>query len=171
MTDTDFTYRGMDLSALAAEWVDGRRYFEEASAGRFVLPVCSSCGSLRFPPVGVCPSCTSTEFRWEELDGQGSVYSYSVIRHAIHPGYLGLVPIVNVVVELDPQPAVPTAKQQTVRIPGQLFRRDLTPEDPGAVGIGSRVSVVFDPINESLAYPQWMLTEGAGGDVWRLPTS
>jgi len=40
---------------------------------------CTSCTSVVWYPRAHCPVCFSTELKWEEMSGRGTVYSYSIV--------------------------------------------------------------------------------------------
>ena len=43
-------------------------------------------GHYRFPPGPCCPNCTSTEFSWENVSGQGRLVSWTVFHRQYFPG-------------------------------------------------------------------------------------
>lgn len=51
-------------------------YSQAAAEGRLVAQRCPLCGTLRLPPVGVCPKCLSQNDEWVELSGRGVVWSW-----------------------------------------------------------------------------------------------
>ncbi|WP_395675689.1 Zn-ribbon domain-containing OB-fold protein [Inquilinus sp.] len=59
--------------------------------GRFLMRRCGSCGEAHWYPRTVCPFCFSTETRWEDGVGQGTIYSYTVMRRAKVPYAIAFV--------------------------------------------------------------------------------
>jgi uncharacterized protein len=162
------TYRGMSLVVPDndSEW---REYFAHARAHRLVARQCVACGLLRHPPTHACPWCTALEWRWQELSGRGTIYSYEIVVHAIQPGFKEATPYPVVLVELDEQRGRPTT-DEALRIVANLVRPDGTFEDERNVAIGRRVRVVFQDLGDELALPQFTLTdEPPDGRTWRLP--
>jgi uncharacterized OB-fold protein len=162
------TYRGMALLVPDndSEWVE---FYAHARQHRLVLRACAACGLMRYPPTHACPWCTALEWRWQEVSGRGTIYSYEVVMHAIQPGFKELTPYAVVLVELDEQRGRPTP-DEALRIIANLVTPDLTPEDEGQVAIGRRVRVVFQDVADHLALPQFTLTdEPPAGRAWRLP--
>ena len=51
-----------------------------------------------------CRHCRAGEIRWREVGPAGTVYSYCVVTHQVHPGYP--VPYTVVLIELDEAPGV-----------------------------------------------------------------
>ena len=54
------------------------------------------------PPSPFCPVCRSQGLAWVDLPGTGTVYTFTVVRHAVLPIVREHVPYVIAVVELDP---------------------------------------------------------------------
>lgn len=41
---------------------------------------CTACGEMSFPPKPICPSCWAVEIEWVEIDGAGTLYSWTRIH-------------------------------------------------------------------------------------------
>jgi uncharacterized OB-fold protein len=67
---------------------------------RLVLPRCTACRAYRFPPTPFCWRCRSQEVEWLDHDGAGTVYAFTVIRHAVIPAVADALPLIAAVVEL-----------------------------------------------------------------------
>jgi uncharacterized OB-fold protein len=187
-------YKGMNL-ILPETDQEIRPYFEAARQGRLVLRRCSDCGLLRYPPGPGCPWCSGLTSEWTEVSGRGTIHSYEIVTQAIQPGFRDWLPYPVVLVELDEQRGVPT-EDEALRIIANLVRvgpPTLAPEsDQGTendaprvdanaapafmpeaeanVAIGRRVRVVFQPLDDQVALPQFMLTdEPPEGRVWQMP--
>ena len=48
----------------------------------------------------VCPNCRSFRYTWELSAGTGTLYSWTVVRHPVHPAFSD-VPCVVALVEID----------------------------------------------------------------------
>jgi hypothetical protein len=108
-------------------------------------------------------------WRWQEVSGRGTIYSYEIVAHAIQPGFRELTPYPVVLVELDEQRGRPTP-DEGLRMIANLVTSDGRPEADASVAIGKRVRVVFQDVADHLALAQFTLTdERAAGRVWRLP--
>jgi hypothetical protein len=148
-----------------SEWAE---YFAAARAHRLVLRECPSCGLMRYPPGPACPWCASLDWRWREVSGRGTIYSYEIVVHAIQPGFRDWAPYPVVLVELDEQRGRPTP-DESLRIVANLVTPDFRPEAETNVAIGRRVRVTFQDLAEGMALPQFTLTdEPPEGRVWRL---
>jgi len=77
-----------------------------AAEHRLIVPRCGTCGTYRMPPGPFCPVCRSQAVDWQEVSGRGTVYSYTVARHALIPELAGSLPYVVGVIELDGAPGV-----------------------------------------------------------------
>jgi scaffold protein (connect acetoacetyl-CoA thiolase and HMG-CoA synthase) len=60
---------------------------------------CAACGELRFPATSLCAECGGERIESVALAGEGSLYTFSIVRMA-PPGYGGKVPYAVGVVEL-----------------------------------------------------------------------
>ncbi|MBK0392557.1 Zn-ribbon domain-containing OB-fold protein [Ramlibacter algicola] len=103
---------------------------------------CTSCGTLRHPPLPMCPHCQSCGIDWKEAPPDAEVYSYTVVRHASHPAVTPRLPYVVAVVEF---PA----------LPGVRLITNITDIDPGAVRIGLPVKLWWDDIGEGMHVPRF----------------
>ena len=185
-------YRGMNL-IMPANDQEIKPYFEAARQGRLIVKQCGDCGLLRFPPGAACPWCSSLAWTWADVSGRGTIYSYEIVTQAIQPGFADWVPYPVVLVELDEQRGVPTP-DEALRVIANLVRERpaeagpagqpaaagevealhvppapaFEPEAEENVAIGRRVRVVFQPLDDELALPQFTLTdEPSEGRVWR----
>jgi uncharacterized OB-fold protein len=163
------TYRGMSLIVPDndTEW---KEYYAQARQHRLMLRACKACGLMRYPAMHACPWCMDLGWTWKEVSGRGTIYSYETVVHAIQPGFKDATPYAVVLVELDEQRGKPSP-DEALRIIGNLVKPDaVTFEDVKEVAIGRRVRVVFQDLGESMALPQFTLTdEPPQGRVWRLP--
>jgi hypothetical protein len=158
-------YKGMNLIMPQGER-EIRPYFEAARQGRLILKRCTDCGMLRYPPGTACPWCSSMAAEWTDVEGRGSIYSYEIVTQAIQPGFRDWVPYPVVLVELDEQRGVPTP-DEAIRIIANLVTPEFEPEAEENVAIGRRVRVVFQPLDDEVALPQFILTdEPPDGRTW-----
>jgi uncharacterized protein len=111
------------------------RYWSESLRGALVLPMCRSCSSVFWYPRGICPTCGSTDISWTNATGEGSVYSFTVVRRGAY-SFREQTPFILAYVELDEGPRVLT---------------NVINVDPSAVAIGQRVIAVFERVNDESA--------------------
>lgn len=68
---------------------------------RLLVQRCTGCGTFQSPPRLMCRACRGSEFAWQESQGNGRVYSYTIAHHPGSPALREQVPYVVVAVELD----------------------------------------------------------------------
>ena len=78
-----------------------RPFFEAAREHRLVVQRCVGCGAHRHPPRPICPHCGSLDVEWDELDGTGTLFTWSVVHQPFLPALRSYVPYVVAIVELD----------------------------------------------------------------------
>jgi uncharacterized protein len=113
-------------------------YWENARAGRLVTQRCRSCGRIWHPPLPACPHCHGTDIGWHEVSGAGTVYTYTVVRHATHAALAGHVPYVVAIVELAEGPRLVTG---------------ITGCAPGDVRVGMAVRACFREVADGVTLP------------------
>jgi uncharacterized OB-fold protein len=96
-------------------------FWRAAAEGRLILPRCKACNRTHWYPRPFCPFCHSSDLDWVGATGQGSIYSFSVMRRA-KPEY------VVALVTLDE---------------GPMVMANLVDCDPRSLAIGQRVTAQF----------------------------
>ena len=114
-------------------WEIARPYWEGAAAGELRLSFCSDCGRVNWYPKGECRVCHGGRFAWRAVNGTGSLFSYSVVRHPFLKQYADLLPMVPALVELDD-------------VPGIRIVTRIVDCDPSALACELPVEVVFRPL-------------------------
>ena len=69
---------------------------------RLLVQKCEECGRHVFPPRPFCVYCLSDQLRWDQLSGEGTVVSYTIVRRSVVRGFEEDVPYVLAIVELGP---------------------------------------------------------------------
>lgn len=169
---TSGQYLGMTLSIAELD-SENATYFRFCAQGELRLQRCKACALVRYPPGPACPWCSGNAFDWVPVRGQGTVYSYTEVRHAVQPAFRAHVPYLALLVELDEQRGQPT-EHEAIRMIGNLALPDGTlapPEIVRTVGIGSRVRIVFASAGLDMAIPLWTLDESfkVTKAPWRYP--
>jgi uncharacterized OB-fold protein len=59
-----------------------RPFFEGLARGRISFPRCSACSRFHWYPLHSCPHCGSQEIHWREIDGRGTLYSWTTVHHS-----------------------------------------------------------------------------------------
>ncbi|MDP6607360.1 MAG: OB-fold domain-containing protein [Dehalococcoidia bacterium] len=76
-------------------------YWEGAKNGELKYQQCSQCDEVVFTPRVHCTKCGSDDLAWKTSKGEGSVYTYSVIRQTRHPQFVDLGAYALAYVDLD----------------------------------------------------------------------
>ena len=72
---------------------DNAFWFEGARAHKLLIQHCTSCGTLRHPPLPACAACGSLGWDTVESSGRGTVYSYVVVHYPQVPSFEYPLPI------------------------------------------------------------------------------
>lgn len=111
-----------------------RPFWEGTKAHQLRLQHCRDCGQHIFYPRSLCPFCLSENLEWVTASGRGKVYSYTVVRRAMHPAFREDVPYVFAIVELEEGPRLTTnivgcpPEEVKVEMPVRATYEDVTPE-------------------------------------------
>jgi uncharacterized OB-fold protein len=134
--------RGVYPPTLKQSFADERTepYWKAAVEGRVTASRCDSCGTFILPPKPYCFNCLGQSFTWTDLPGTGTIYTFTVVRHPLHPGLADVVPYVSGIIELD------GTQGAGCRLMGNIV--DCVPED---VKIGDRVEVAYERLSDDYA--------------------
>ena len=114
-------------------------YWEGAKNSELKFQRCDDCDEVVFYPRPHCPQCGSTNLTWNTSKGDGTVYTFSVVRQNRNPAFADLGAYAVAYVDLD------EGFRMLTNIVGV--------EDPTQdVAIGQRVRVEFEP-QDSGDYP------------------
>ncbi len=108
-----------------------REFWENIERKTLVRPVCNACGNNFFSPQVVCPNCLSPDWIYEESDGNGKIYSYTVIHRPMGDGFPN--PYIVADIELE----------EGWRMYSRLLNYEIN-----EISIGSKVEVIFEKHNE-----------------------
>ena len=70
------------------------------------FPKCNNCNRFHWYPKKLCPFCKSTNIHWTPIKGEGSIFSWTIVRHAFSDDYKDKIPYVIVLIEFDDAPGV-----------------------------------------------------------------
>lgn len=76
-------------------------YWRHLASGTLHLNCCNDCGGAHHPPSPICPSCRSFNTGWKPAIGKGTLASYAVARHPVHPSLGDKVPYIITLVDLE----------------------------------------------------------------------
>lgn len=117
--------------------VDTGGFFAAAARGELAVRVCSECRADLHLPRENCPHCGAFSREWRSIARIGTLYSWTVVEHQVHPAFP--VPYTVVLVEVD--------DTDGVRL---LSRIDGRPD----LAIGQRMEVWFEQVGD-VTLPQW----------------
>jgi uncharacterized protein len=79
-----------------------RPHFDGLRESRVLVPRCTVCGHLQWPPRVCCRVCNAEEFAWEEVPAEGTIYSYTICYRAFHPWFSARAPFGLVIADVRP---------------------------------------------------------------------
>jgi uncharacterized protein len=115
-------------------------FWDAALEGRLVAPKCTKCGTFVIPPQPFCFECQNDSFEWTQLPGTGTIYTFTIVRHPLHPGLADVVPYVSGIVELDGTQGA-----------GARMITNFVDCDPETVAIGDKVRIVWEKVSDTYA--------------------
>ena len=75
--------------------------WELAARGEFALPRCADCGTFDWYPKGQCRQCKGTNIAWAPLSGRATLFSWAVVKRALHKPLAPIAPYVSAIVVID----------------------------------------------------------------------
>ena len=110
---------------------DTRPFWEAAATGSFVVKQCEDCGKAHWYPRALCPFCFSPRTAFVPASGNGTIYSFSVMRRADPPYAIAYVTLDE----------------------GVTMMTNIVDCDFDQLSIGQKVHVVFKPTDGGPAAP------------------
>ena len=68
-----------------------KAFWDAAAEGKLLIKKCTACGEVHFYPRTNCPFCFSDKTEWQQVSGNATIYTYSVMRRAPIPYAIGYV--------------------------------------------------------------------------------
>jgi uncharacterized OB-fold protein len=145
--------RGVFPSLMTQTYADARSqpFWDAAKEDRLAVPRCTNCGTFRLPPSPFCFTCQSRGMEYVDLPGTGRIYSFTVVRHPLHPDLAAACPYVSGVVELDGTQGA-----------GARMLVNIIDCHPDAVRIGDAVEIVFEQLPE-ISTPRFRPVQPSAG--------
>ena len=72
-------------AASATHSAETQPYWDAAARGTLLVKRCIDCQRLHHYPRALCPFCLSDRTEWQPTSGQGTLYTYSVMRRVQVP--------------------------------------------------------------------------------------
>lgn len=108
-------------------------FWDAAARGELLVRRCNACGRAHWYPRAVCPHCFSERTDWQPATGQGTVYSFTVMRRVPVPYALAYVTLAE----------------------GPTMLTNIVDADLDALYIGQPVRVAFVAADNGLAVPMF----------------
>ncbi|HEX3794508.1 MAG TPA: bifunctional MaoC family dehydratase N-terminal/OB-fold nucleic acid binding domain-containing protein [Acidimicrobiales bacterium] len=124
---------------------DNAFWFEGTHEHKLLIQHCTSCGTLRHPPLPACGTCQSLEWDAVEAKGRGVLYSFVVVHYPQVPSFEYPLPIG--LVELEE---------------GTRVVANIGGIDPGDIAVGMALEAQFVDYDDELTLPVFV---PAGGSV------
>jgi len=84
--------------------LDTAAFWRGTQTQEFRYQQCTNCDTVVWFPRRHCTGCLEVQLEWRVSAGQGSIYSFSIIRQSYHPFFRTQVPYVVAYVDLDEGP-------------------------------------------------------------------
>ncbi len=111
-------------------------FYAAAARAELAITRCAACDRFVWYPAATCPGCGSDRIEWVPVTGNGTLFTWVVVRHSFLPAFESMVPFVTALVALDEDPVV--------RLCSYLLGGDGAPADPdGVYRAGAPVHVLF----------------------------
>ncbi len=99
---------------------------------------CTNCGAWRHVPREVCAQCGSWQWEWARSSGRGKVFTWTVVKRAMHPAFQADVPYAASVIEME----------EGVRLVSRVL--DCGPDD---LEMDMPVAVAFEDVSPEVTLP------------------
>jgi uncharacterized protein len=109
-------------------------YWHALTEHRIAIQYSPSLSRYVFYPRTLAPGTLADDLEWREIDGAGSLFTYTVARRPTGPPWVDALPQLLAVVEWDAGPRVST---------------ELVDVEPAQIRIGMRVAPVFHDVPDT----------------------
>ena len=135
MVSGSYLPAGMPAPAPSGDGLD-LAYWQGTRRGELLVQRCGGCGTWQWGPEWLCHRCQSFNMQWQQIAGNGLIYSWERPWHPVHLALADMGPYTVVLVELP--------EAGNIRMIGNL----LGPADQEVV-IGAAVEAVFEPHDDA----------------------
>jgi uncharacterized OB-fold protein len=116
-------------------------FWDAAKERRLAIQRCQDCGYYNHPPRPLCDRCLSDKLAFEDVSGNGTLWSFTVMHQKSVAGFEESVPYATALIELDEQPML-------------LLPANLSADSD--LAIGRRMRVSFQAIDGDFVLPQFV---------------
>ncbi len=118
---------------------DTEPFWEATKGHELKYQVCDDCGGVVWHPRRHCTHCTSLNLSWKTSKGEGTVYTYSIVRQNYYPPFRERIPYVVAWIDLDE---------------GFRMLSNVVGVDAESVSVGQRVRVQWED-KDGLSLPMF----------------
>lgn len=115
-------------------------YWEACRKHQLLIQRCTDCGEYQFYPKSICSHCLSSKIEWVRANGRGQVVSYTVINRPVSQAYADENSSVLALIRL---------------AEGPQMMSNLVQCEPGQLGIGLVVEVIFEDWSDEISIPKF----------------
>lgn len=112
-------------------------FFEAATENRLLLKRCGDCAQPHYYPRAHCPHCFSLNTEWFESTGNGTIYTFTVLRGRTSTKVIAYVELAE----------------------GPRMLTNIVDCDPANLAIGKKVTVTFREQPDGSSMPFFILAE------------
>jgi uncharacterized OB-fold protein len=103
--------------------LETKAFWDAAAAGKLMVGKCDACDAVHYYPRAFCPVCFSDKIGLQQVSGNGTIYTYSVMRRAPIPYAIAYVTLAE----------------------GPTMMTNIVDCDLDKIRIGQAVKLVFKP--------------------------
>lgn len=83
-----------------------REFWDRCARHELAFQRCRECATFRNPPSPVCYKCHSNDTEWVPVEGLGTLFSWTIVTHGVHPALQEYLPFNVALVEFPDAPGV-----------------------------------------------------------------
>jgi uncharacterized protein len=117
-------------------------FWDRCNEHQLAFQRCSECGTFRHPPGPRCHTCRSDQYEWAPVGGDGTVYSYTIVTHGVHPALMEKLPFNVVLVEFGDAPGVRLVS-------------NIVDAEPDELRVGMDVQIAWEDADDGTALPRF----------------
>ena len=121
---------------------ENRPFWEGCQRGALLLQYCEACHHYQFYPRLYCMECGASALRWEQVSGRGVIYSYTIIHQNKSPEFASDTPYNVAIIQLEE---------------GPRLMSNIVDAAPADLRVDAPVTVVFDPVSDTISLPRFRL--------------
>lgn len=114
-------------------------FWRNVAKRRLCFPKCRGCGRFHWYPLTRCPHCLAADIEWCAVEPRGTLYSWTVVRHAFAPTFADRLPYVVGLIEFPDASGIRLVSE--IRVPSMdalwvsMSVRAVFVDRPGAEGL------------------------------------